>query len=246
MNKNIRKNVPNPTERTWDNWIIYLIDICDDPNKVTTSEDCDEKYQYCRYLLVSPLSGGALLVDSARGPDGSEQEEIEDGGKQEREESHDDEVGQEHVVSGVGEAEAEFSWTDGRTCWGQPGLSGVDEAGLQLHEPGNVPDHRWYDDGDNVEPAWQWGEEVPEECIETLMHVTDIWPGMNDCNVSLQSDGHCGPDGPCQRDLGERQTPGEDVRMNRELRRNNILKNNSKGSNFYLKLLNQKTSQFPS
>ena len=43
-------------------------------------------------------------------------EEVEDGEKQEREESHDDEVGQEYVVSGVGEAEAEFRWTDGRTC----------------------------------------------------------------------------------------------------------------------------------
>ena len=71
----------------------YLINICDDPDKVTTSKDCDEKDQYCRDLLVSPLSGGALLIDSARGPDGSEQEEVEDWQQQEWEESHGIEVG---------------------------------------------------------------------------------------------------------------------------------------------------------
>ena len=58
--------------------VFYLINICNDPDKVTTSKDCDKKDQYCRNLLVSPLSGSALLIDSARGADSSEEEKVED------------------------------------------------------------------------------------------------------------------------------------------------------------------------
>ena len=169
------------------------------------------------------------MIDSARLPDGSEQEIVEDRQQDEGEESHDKEVGEQDVVPGVGHWQPEVGGTDGGSVSADPGLGGVDKARLQLHEARNVPEQSRKDDRDYVEIARKCRQEVSEIFIhKTLtLSLTVCTPGMDDCdvpaavnqsvnfledtNLPLQGYRNCRPDGAIQGDLDERPRPREDV-----------------------------------
>ena len=109
------------------------------------------------------------MIDSARLPDGSEQEIVEDRQQDEGEESHDKEVGEQDVVPGVGHWQPEVGGTDGGSVSADPGHGGVDKARLQLHEARNVPEQSRKDDRDYVEIARKCGQEVSEIFIHKTL-----------------------------------------------------------------------------
>ena len=81
----------------------YLIHVGDDPDKVATPKDKNNKDENCSYLLIPLLAGSCLPVLLPRILNCSEEQIVQDCQEKEGDEGHHEEVGDKYVVSGVGE-----------------------------------------------------------------------------------------------------------------------------------------------